>query len=242
MNTLVNESTNLSKIEIDRLINEILKKAKSLRGYTLKQLTSYLEINHPESLLHAKGLTGQIIEFLLGATAQSKPLPDFPELNLEIKSIPIDINENPLETTYICQVPLLHKNTKNIYDFKQSVLYKKIFKILWLPIITNKNQDSTQRTIGSAFIWGPNSSELSLIEQDWLELTEMVQTGDIEKVSSHFGQVLQIRPKAANSSCVTNGIGESGENIKTLPRGFYLRTNFTKQILKKHHQNNEILP
>ncbi len=38
-----------------------------------------------------------------------------------------------------------------------------------------------------------------------------------------MGRVLQIRPKAANNKALTEAIGEFGQPIMTLPRGFYLK-------------------
>lgn len=226
-------------------INQILAQAKSLRGYTLQQLTEYLNLQTPKSLVHAKGLTGQIIELLLGATAKSEPIPDFPELNLELKTIPIDLTGSPLETTYVCSAPLLPKldklkdNKLDYYDFKASVVYKKLMHVLWLPIIC---LEKSQRTIGNAFLWRPNAAELKLLETDWLELTSMMYMGDLDKLSSHYGQVLQIRPKAADSSVLTTGIGITGERVATLPRGFYLRTTFTRNILNQNYNSKDVLP
>lgn len=234
--------TNCSK---QQQIQNILSKAQSLRGYTLEQLSQYLHIKSPKSLIHAKGLTGQILEVLLGAHAGSKPIPDFPDLNLEVKTIPMDLMGNPLETTYVCTVPLLPKiqlNHKTDYfNFYNSVVYKKLSHVLWVPILcpnkTEKNQTINQvhRIIGSAYLWQPSQRELGQLESDWLELTDMVYMGKVDQISSHYGQVLQIRPKAADSSKTTLGIGPTGQKINTLPRGFYLRTEFTRQI---YNQNN----
>jgi DNA mismatch repair protein MutH len=226
-------------------INQILAQAKTLRGYSLTQLTDYLKLNNPPELVHAKGLTGQIMEWLLGATAKSEPIPDFPELNLELKTIPISLNASPLETTYVCTAPLLPKldklqdKTLNYYDFKSSVVYKKLTHVLWLPIIC---LDNGERFIGNAFLWQPDATELKILETDWLELTDMMYTGELDKLSSHYGQALQIRPKAADSSVLTTGIGSSGNRVATLPRGFYLRTSFTKEIINQNYHYQDILP
>jgi len=37
--------------------------------------------------------------------------------------------------------------------------------------------------------------------------------------------------KAANGKCLCYGFDSEGNKIQTLPRGFYLRSNFTKQII-----------
>ncbi|CDK67090.1 DNA mismatch repair endonuclease MutH [Klebsiella pneumoniae IS10] len=46
--------------------------------------------------------------------------------------------------------------------------------------------------------------------------------------------MLQLRPKAANSKALTEAIGARGETILTLPRGFYLKKNFTAALLARH--------
>jgi len=55
-----------------------------------------------------------------------------------------------------------------------------------------------------------------------------------EQNTAHHGQYLQILPKASNSKSLCKGINSEGEEILTLPRGFYLRTILTKQILNQH--------
>ena len=228
-------------------IQDILIKAKKLRGYTLEELTQYFQINYPESMLHAKGLLGNMVEILLGATAKSKPLPDFPELGLEIKTLPIDLYGHPLESTYVCTAPLVPKiaTQKLIYGetgFINSVVYKKLNHVLWIPIIVIKNENNVARIIGNAFLWQPNPQQLSLLETDWLELTEMMHTGNLDNVSSHYGDILQIRPKARNASATTPALGELGQKINTLPRGFYLRPSFTQAIYALNNFGTDILP
>lgn len=52
---------------------------------------------------------------------------------------------------------------------------------------------------------------------------ELVALGQIESITAHHGQVLQLRPKAANGQALTTAIGRQGQLIQTRPRGFYLR-------------------
>ena len=55
--------------------------------------------------------------------------------------------------------------------------------------------------------------------------------GDIESIDAKMGEYLHIRPKGANAKSLTIGHNTLGMSFKTLPRGFYLRTDLTKQIL-----------
>ncbi|MFB0975307.1 MAG: DNA mismatch repair protein MutH, partial [Tolumonas sp.] len=43
---------------------------------------------------------------------------------------------------------------------------------------------------------------------------------------------LQLRPKAASGRSLTLAIGKDGTLIQTRPRGFYLRSTFTRQLLR----------
>ncbi|GAL19608.1 DNA mismatch repair endonuclease MutH [Vibrio maritimus] len=60
---------------------------------------------------------------------------------------------------------------------------------------------------------------------------DLIALGGVNQITARSGEVLQIRPKAANSRAKTEAYGASGQPIKTLPRGFYLRAKFTSYIL-----------
>lgn len=60
---------------------------------------------------------------------------------------------------------------------------------------------------------------------------DLIVLGKVESITAKHGEVLQLRPKAANSQALTEAYGENGQPIKTLPRGFYLKTQFTHSIL-----------
>jgi len=55
--------------------------------------------------------------------------------------------------------------------------------------------------------------------------------GQLEQITASYGKYLQIRPKAQNGKSLQVGIGADGGLVQTLPRGFYLRTEFTRTIL-----------
>lgn len=217
---------------IERPLSEqqLLSRAQSLAGLTLAQLASDLKLSVPQSLRHNKGWVGNLLESALGATAGSKPQQDFPELGIELKSIPIDASGKPLETTYVCITPLTGIGG---LTWPQSNICNKLRKVLWIPILSDKSLAIGQRQIGSPFIWQPNDIEQQLMQQDWEEIMELIALGEIATITAKIGQVLQLRPKGANSKALTQAIGSAGEPIMTLPRGFYLKIPFTHQILKK---------
>ena len=67
---------------------------------------------------------------------------------------------------------------------------------------------------------------------DWDELGGIIGRGGIESLTAHLGRHLQVRPKAANSRVLRRAIDDEGLITETLPRGFYLRTQFTAAVLR----------
>jgi DNA mismatch repair protein MutH len=211
--------------------DELLHRAQCIAGLTLSQLANQLQEPVPEKLHHAKGWIGQLLEKVLGATAGSLPEPDFQQLGIELKTLPVNRNGQPQESTYVCTVPL--QNNHDL-DWQQSWVRNKLKRVLWVPIESDKNLPVTERHIGQAVLWSPTAEQEAVLKQDWEELMDLVCTGQLGSISAKQGTYLQIRPKAANASSLVNTEDEEGIASLTLPRGFYLRTAFTGKILKQH--------
>lgn len=211
---------------------ELMQRVERIAGMDLAMLASGLGLTPPEKLLHHKGWAGQLLEKVLGADAGSLAEPDFRHIGVEMKTLPINRKGQPLESTYVCTVPL----QSLAGDWSSSWVRNKLKRVLWLPIEGERDIPVYRRRIGQGILWSPNSRQESILRQDWEELMDMVCLGDIEKITAKQGVYLQIRPKAADSSVTTQAVGGSGEKILTHPRGFYLRTRFTAEILDSVHR------
>ena len=210
---------------------ELLRRARELAGCTMAQLANRLGETLPENLAHDKGWFGQALEKVLGASAGSQPLPDFIDLNVELKTIPVNTQGKPLESTYVCVVPLTTIGSEQFFD---SLVWRKLQCVLWMPVEGARNIPLAQRRIGTACLWQPNTVQTQRLQQDWEEFAERIALGQVDTINARLGEVLQIRPKAANSRIVCEGIAADGSVCQTLPRGFYLRAKFTAEILREH--------
>jgi DNA mismatch repair protein MutH len=210
-------------------VQELMQRAELLAGLTLGEVAEAASVKVPANFKREKGWTGQLIELCLGASAGSKTQQDFAKLGIELKTIPIDDHGRPLETTYVCYAPLT--DIAGI-EWQTSSVKNKVQQVLWVPIDGRRNIAPQDRCIATPFLWSPDVSQSNQLRTDWEELMEMIALGQIESITARHGQYLQLRPKAANGSALTEGIGKSGQIIKTRPRGFYLRKEFTKQILQ----------
>ncbi|MGL1958920.1 MAG: DNA mismatch repair endonuclease MutH [Colwellia sp.] len=207
------------------------QRAQALAGLTLGEIANTAGISIPKDLSRNKGWIGLLLEYVLGASAGSRPEPDFPHLGIELKSLPINAQGKPLETTFVSIAPLTGLVG---VTWKTSYVRKKLSRVLWVPVITDKTQPLAMRKVGMPFFWSPSVEEEHLLAMDWQELTDMIVLGKVENIQGKHGQVLQLRPKAANSKAKTQAFDHNGKPFKTLPRGFYLKIPFTQMLLHKH--------
>lgn len=210
---------------------ELLARAHAIAGFTLAQLAAKAGIKVPRDLRRDKGWVGQLIEWQLGASAGSRPEQDFPELGIELKTIPVDPKGKPLETTFVCVAPLVGISGQRWED---SNVRNKLSRVLWIPVEGSRDIPIGERRVGMPLLWIPSAEENALLRQDWEELMDMIVLGEVEQISARHGQVMQLRPKAANSKALTRAIGRAGQPIMTLPRGFYLKIPFTHALLMRH--------
>lgn len=206
-----------------------------MAGLTLGELAVKLNVAIPKNLNKEKGWQGLLLEQALGASAGSKPEPDFPHLGIELKSIPIDHSGKPLETTFVCVAPLTGLVGST---WQTSHLRNKMARVLWVPVISERSIPIEERIICTPFLWSPDAEEEKLMADDWQELTDMIVLGNVENINGKVGQVLQLRPKAANSKVKTQAFNKHGEPFLTLPRGFYLKTGFTRSLINKYLRIN----
>lgn len=210
-------------------LRTLFESASALAGRSFAEIAQRHRLTVPDNLQRKKGWVGQLLETALGATAGSQALQDFPELGVELKTIPIDATGKPLETTFVCTTPLTDVAS---LTWQNSNVRNKLQCVLWIPIDGRREIALADRTVGTAFFWQPDAQQDTQLRNDWQEHMDRIAMGQVEQISARQGEVLQLRPKAANSRVLTEAVGPEGQMIQTLPRGFYLKTSFTHQIIR----------
>lgn len=210
---------------------ELLARAERLAGLTLGELAGRHGAAVPADLRRAKGFTGALLERELGATASSRSEPDFVHLGIELKSLPVSLEGRPLETTFVCTIPLLDMAS---LEWERSGVYKKLRRVLWVPVEGTRTVPVASRRIGTPLLWSPAPEEEADLRFDWEELAGYIGSGRVEELTGHLGRYLQVRPKARDSRARRRASSEDGDSFAALPRGFYLRTTFTARLLSRH--------
>lgn len=206
---------------------ELLERCQAIAGLSFAQLSELTGAVIPNQAGQRKGWLGQVIEFALGTTAGNHALPDFHQLGIELKTLPISYSAKPTESTFVTSIPLL---TIHQESWETSQCYKKLKRVLWLPVEGERDIPYMNRRIGLGFLWSPDQNQLQVLESDWYYLTNKISLGQLEEVDARFGEYLQIRPKAANAKSLAWAFDAEGRKVQTLPRGFYLRSSFTAEI------------
>ena len=213
---------------IPQTLEQLLSQAQSIAGLTFGELADELHIPVPPDLKRDKGWVGMLLERALGAAAGSKAEQDFSHLGVELKTLPINAEGYPLETTFVSLAPLVQNSG---VKWESSHVRHKLSCVLWMPVEGRRHIPLRERHIGAPILWKPTAEQERQLKQDWEELMDLIVLGKLDQITARIGEVMQLRPKGANSRSITKGIGRNGEVIETLPLGFYLRKAFTAGIL-----------
>ena len=210
----------------------LLERAHRIAGCSLAELATELGLSVPNELLRAKGWVGTLLERTLGASAGSRSEPDFPDLGVELKSLPVDAKGTPRESTFVCTIEL--SRIPEI-EWQASRVKNKLARVLWVPIESEPTLSIAARRVGTPLLWSPDPEEEGALRFDWEELAGQISVNGTESVTAHLGRFLQVRPKAAHSRVRRTVIDAEGAPYSANPRGFYLRTAFTKRLLERHY-------
>lgn len=205
-----------------RDLEELRARAEAIAGASLEELARGLGVEAPRVGLRTKGKLGELVERALGATGGSQATHDFPELGVELKTIPVDTSLRPRESTYVCRISLAEAERA---EWETSWVRRKLAHVLWVPLVE-------WRAIGRPVFWRPTPAQDRLLRADFEELMGAIGAGHIEDLTARDGVLLQVRPKAQNSRVRTTAWDRDGDPVQTVPRGFYLRARFTGAILR----------
>ena len=203
--------------------------ARRLTGLSLKRIADRLGRPTPPNLRRHKGWVGDLIEAALGARAPSAADPDFLAAGVELKTIPIHPGHGrPRETTWVCTVRL---GQGPALPWEHSPVRDKLRRVLWVPIESHADLPLAERRVGRPLLWSPSPAQEDTLAADWEEITEIVSQGRVDELNASLGEYLHVRPKARHGGIRKLGVGPDGGMVETLPRGFYLRTQLTSEIL-----------
>jgi DNA mismatch repair protein MutH len=210
-----------------RSLQELELRARSLAGRTLEDLAAERGLAFAgRTGARTKGKTGELVERLLGAQGGSAAVHDFPELGVELKTVPVDSRMRPRESTYVCTLPLGEADRT---EWATSWVRAKLTQVLLVPIVADG--DGPAR-VGEPRLWVPTAEQSAVLAADFEEIMGAIALGGIERLTARTGRWLQVRPKGASSRDRTWSVAAEESWTQAVPRGFYLRAKLTGAILR----------
>lgn len=206
------------------------ERLEHILGRSIAELSALALLEPPRQSSGAKGYVGQLIELFLGAHSHNRPDPDFIDLGIELKTMPVGFDLMPQESTFVCSATI---NPRFMVPFTQSALYHKLKHVLFVLILAPKSVKLTlgERRVLGYFFFQLQEPYFKTIETDYNEFQEMIFAGHAREIDGSMGTLVQLRPKATHANeviCITDS---EGNRTYTKPRGYYLRTSFTRELV-----------
>ncbi|MGV0005706.1 MAG: MutH/Sau3AI family endonuclease [Candidatus Porifericomitaceae bacterium WSBS_2022_MAG_OTU9] len=166
----------------------LLQRAMLLAGRSIAEVAASLAWTPPSSSRLDCGWSGRLMEAVLGASAGSRPEPDFPGLGLELKTVPVGVTGKPRTPSFLCTVQLPLPQPA----WEYSLPYRKLARMLWLPIVGKKGQAPGSRRIGTACLFSPTPEQWRVLHGDWSDIMEYLHLQGT--VPPQCGKWLCVRP------------------------------------------------
>jgi DNA mismatch repair endonuclease MutH len=199
------------------------------KGKTIGEISYSLPKNNHEH--YKKGASGLIVENLLGLTNNGSPLADLVELGVEIKVIPIQLNNLKVkEPTQIKMINFLEVAKET---WETAKIRNKIETIFWIAygvpknLETKKNESQDKYILLDWFIDVPDKEKQKIFKEDWELIQSYIVQGKGDKLSCSMGTYIEPKTKAKNNKDVTSAPDGKGGIIKIRRRAFYFKKNYT---------------
>ncbi len=207
---------------------ELAARAQALVGHTLFEIACALQVpGDPQGGLHGKGQAGALLEAALGAPKTSGTTHDFPDLRIELKTVPLQPSGIPRESTYVCHFAL---DQARALTWETSWARAKLQRVIFVTTSDAKTPWAERMVLGATW-WTPSAEQEAWLRADFDDAVGLAAQGRVDELVAGRGVVMQVRPKAAHGGVRTILTTDAGERIATVPRGFYLRARFVASVL-----------
>lgn len=182
-----------------------------------------------------KGASGLIVENLLGLENNSSKKADLEDLKIEIKVLPIQLNNfKAKEPTQIKMINYLRVAKEK---WEAAEIRDKIETIFWIAYgvkkENGKNVSQDKYIILDWFIDVPNNECQEVFKKDWEEIKSYVVAGRADKLSCSMGVYIEPKTKGKNNKDLTDAPDGRGGLIKARRRAFYFKKNYTNNKIIK---------
>lgn len=219
----------------------ILQRASQLVGLTVRDIIDRSPNIKKLTVLSGKGAIGNIVEkFWFGIANNPLPEPDFAEVGIELKVIPLEASSTGLtvkERTKICAIDY-HKLIDEKWDTSHAK--KKLKKILFIYYKYDSKDPSLSKVVHYD-LWQLGGPDEVIMRTDWEAVQDKVYKGFAHHISESMSRVLAAC-RSGQGGRDKNGrlrdqVGQPKSTAPAMRRAFALKQAFTKQRWLELHKH-----
>lgn len=213
----------------DRFDSEsIVNFAKRLVGHSLRDLISCDNI----PIYLGKGKLGQLVEeHYFNYSCNSLSEPDFHEVGIELKTVPLKIvRDGKLVAKERLVLSMIDYMEEYKNDFENSKVVKKASKLLLLFYLHDSDKDDVDLLFKHVVLWEFPETDLQIIKQDWNTIIDKIRQGKAHELSEGDTLYLGACTKSTNSSIRRK---QPYSDILAKPRAFSLKQKYVNHILEE---------
>lgn len=228
-----------------RTFRELMYLLASIEGVPFIELASEYSLKWSDDPKRRRALAGHLVEQVVDVEKNSRPEPDLTAFGVELKTIPVSIEQSRLvvlEDTSVTASQVFAAIQSQAW--RNSHLYEKLRTILFVPIVKQDVSAPDLWYVRTPFIWMPSLRAEQQLSEDYESIREAVLTllrnaGPgrdrlIDLGGSGSGRYLRLGTKGAGGNQRTAfeliGVGEFEEK----PRAWYLRKAFTAKLIDEN--------
>jgi len=229
----------ISKIKSAEELERIAR--KDLEGKTLQQVMASITASDSSTRVSTKAGVGYVIEEgYFGIGKNNTAGPDIAHLGVEIKTSPLKIGKDgklrvkePLSLNII-NYNEEYKNT----DIKNSSLYKKNKKTLFVWYIHDPSKLRSEYLIKYVFLWEMDKTVLNELNDDYQALLESIRRGESHHIHQYQHKNLTLCPKHGGTFKDPNDRkSKTTQPFSTTPaeiRAFRLKNSYMNLVIRRY--------
>ncbi len=230
---------NLKQIKTVKELEKIAQ--KDLEGRTLEEIMSSIVDDDESSRVLTKAGVGYAIEYgYFGIPKNSTAGADIEHLDVELKTSPLKLLKNgrltvkePLSLNIIN-----YSEEHNNKHIKESSLYKKNKKILFVWYVHDKEVPRSKYLIKYVFIWEMTEEVLEELNEDYLKIIEFIKNGEAHEIHQHQHKYLTLCPKHngkfKDPSCGKSKTSQPFSDKPAEVRAFRLKNSYMNLVIQRY--------
>lgn len=230
---------NLKKIKTPKELEKIAK--KDLEGKTLEEIMESIVESDEDSRVLTKAGVGYVVEDgYFNIPKNSTAGADIEHLGVELKTSPLkSLKDGRLTVKEPLSLNIINysEESKNNH-IKESSLYKKNNKILFVWYIHDKEIPRSKYLIKYVFLWEMDDDVIEELNEDYMMIIDYIRKGKAHEIHQHQHKYLTLCPKHngkfKDPECSKSKTIQPFSDKPAEVRAFRLKNSYMNMVIQRY--------